>query len=122
MQSSSSHRTSRGVRTRRYTYVRTIDQPWLLYDNLNDPYQLENRIDDPDFASMRDDLEAMMRDHMASIDDRFLPKESYYKELAIALDHRGKVELFAVGMASDLVPRLISDGAELQRIGLWLLT
>ena len=38
----------RGVITERYTYVRTIDRPWLLYDNLQDPYQLENLIDNPD--------------------------------------------------------------------------
>jgi arylsulfatase A-like enzyme len=81
----------RGVRTNRYTYVRTIDRPWLLYDNRDDPYQLENRIDDPALATVRDDLEAMMRAHMDRLGDMFHPKEVYYQQLGIALDHRGKV-------------------------------
>ncbi|MHC4559247.1 MAG: sulfatase family protein, partial [Planctomycetota bacterium] len=35
-------REYRGVRTRRYTYVRDLNGPWLLYDNKMDPYQLKN--------------------------------------------------------------------------------
>jgi arylsulfatase A-like enzyme len=81
----------RGVRTDRYTYVRTIDRPWVLYDNRDDPYQLENRIDDPAFAAARDDLETMMRAHLSRLGDMFHPKEVYYQRLGIALDHRGKV-------------------------------
>ena len=46
----------RGVRTKRHTYVRTIDRPWLLYDNQEDPYQLANRIDDPALATLRQGL------------------------------------------------------------------
>ena len=36
----------RGVITDRYTYVRTIDQPFALFDNREDPYQMTNLIDD----------------------------------------------------------------------------
>ncbi len=32
----------RGVRTLRYTYVRSTRGPWLLYDNETDPYQVHN--------------------------------------------------------------------------------
>ena len=32
----------RGVRTMQYTYVRNIWGQWLLYDNVNDPYQQNN--------------------------------------------------------------------------------
>jgi arylsulfatase A-like enzyme len=81
----------RGVRTERYTYVRTIDRPWLLYDNRNDPYQKENRIDDPAFKAVRDELESIMRTEMQRLDDGFHPKETYYAMMNIALDHRGKV-------------------------------
>ena len=39
----------RGVRTKRYTYARKSDtkQPWLLFDNRKDPYQLKNLVKDP---------------------------------------------------------------------------
>jgi arylsulfatase A-like enzyme len=82
----------RGLRTTRHTYVRTIDKPWLLYDNENDPYQLENLIDDPGRRGLRESLEQQMQEHMARIGDRFLPKEEYYRIHGIEVDHRGKVK------------------------------
>jgi len=81
----------RGVRTARHTYVRTIDRPWLLYDNDDDPYQLANRIDDPALATLGQELEAMMTDHMARIGDEFLPKEVYYEKFGLEIDARGKL-------------------------------
>ena len=82
----------RGVRTDRYTYVRAIDKPWLLYDNREDPYQLRNLIDDPGCRRLAQDLEAQMRAQMHRIGDQFLPKEAYYRQFNIDLDHRGKVK------------------------------
>ncbi len=32
----------RGVRTKRYTYVKDLSGPWLLFDNRKDPFQLHN--------------------------------------------------------------------------------
>lgn len=81
----------RGVITDRYTYVRTIDGPWMLYDNREDPYQLVNLIDDAEHAETRDRLDSLMRAHMASIDDEFLTREEYYERLGIEFDDRGKV-------------------------------
>jgi arylsulfatase A-like enzyme len=81
----------RGVITDRYTYVRTIDGPWMLYDNQEDPYQLVNLIDDAEHADTRDRLDGLMRAHMASIDDEFLTREEYYERLGIEFDDRGKV-------------------------------
>jgi arylsulfatase A-like enzyme len=92
----------RGVRTSRYTYVRTIDTPWLLYDNHNDPYQMTNLIDDPGYSGVARELEEEMSAHMARIDDRFLPKEEYYRIYGLEVDHRGKVQ----GIVENLYDRL----------------
>lgn len=81
----------RGVITDHYTYVRTIDGPWMLYDNREDPYQLTNLIDDAAHAETRDHLDGLMRAHMAAIDDEFLTREEYYERLGIEFDDRGKV-------------------------------
>src|SRR4051794_23331310 len=35
-------REYRGMRTDRYTYVRDLKGPWLLFDNQTDPYQMTN--------------------------------------------------------------------------------
>ena len=82
----------RGVRTARHTYVRTIDRPWLLYDNEADPCQVRNLVDDPGCQALRAGLEAQMQALMDRIGDRFEPKEAYYRSFDIRLDHRGKVE------------------------------
>jgi len=44
----------RGVRTKRYTYVRksATKEPWLLFDNEKDPYQVKNLIDSLKHKSM----------------------------------------------------------------------
>ena len=81
----------RGVISDRYTYVRTIDGPWLLYDNLIDPYQINNLIDNNEYETLRVRLDGMMREHMAKINDEILPKEEYYKKFNLKLDHRGKL-------------------------------
>ena len=81
----------RGVITDRYTYVRTIDEPWLLYDNVEDPYQLQNLIYDETHKTTREHLEALMQAHMQSTGDEMMPREYYYERFNITFDHRGKV-------------------------------
>jgi arylsulfatase A-like enzyme len=81
----------RGVITDRYTYVHTIDGPWLLYDNLLDPYQMNNLVEIPEHEVLRARLEGLMRGHMTRIKDEILPKEEYYKMYNLELDHRGKL-------------------------------
>lgn len=43
----------RGIRTPRYTYAVYPDKPWCLFDNANDPLQLENLIDSPAHKTVR---------------------------------------------------------------------
>jgi hypothetical protein len=69
----------RGVRTDRYTYVRSIDGPWLLYDNRADPFQRRNRVDDPDHARVRSALEAELTAWRHRLDDAFLPADAYLR-------------------------------------------
>ncbi|MCZ6677715.1 MAG: sulfatase [Candidatus Poribacteria bacterium] len=75
----------RGVRTRRHTYARFQDGAgWVLYDNLADPYQRYNRIADPAYQSIRDELEAELRGWLRRIGDRFLPGLDHIRELGLA--------------------------------------
>ncbi len=51
----------RGVRTKRYTYARLLDEgPWLLFDNREDPDQCNNLVNDPAHAATRHRLEARL--------------------------------------------------------------
>jgi arylsulfatase A-like enzyme len=72
----------RGLRTERYTYVRSIKGPWLLYDNQRDPFQMHNLCGRaPQLQRQLDDaLDATLRRR----GDEFLPAEEYVKRAGVA--------------------------------------
>lgn len=67
----------RGIRTSRYTYVRKQDQAWLLYDNLEDPYQMKNLLNNPNYSKLQNDLDNTLQAKLKERGDSFLPKEQY---------------------------------------------
>jgi len=70
-------REYRGVRTRRYTYVRDIKGPWLLYDNQADPYQLKNLCNSPEYSQIQRKLEKSLFEKLKKTNDKFLPGPEY---------------------------------------------
>ena len=63
----------RGVRTTRYTYVRDLNGPWLLYDNQTDPYQTNNLANLPKHAKLQARLDALLTRKLKERHDEFLP-------------------------------------------------
>lgn len=70
-------REFRGVRTARYTYVRDLKGPWLLYDNTKDPYQLANLANQPDMAKTQRQLEGILAQKLREANDSFSPGNVY---------------------------------------------
>jgi arylsulfatase A-like enzyme len=67
----------RAARTRRYTYARTRNgEPWLLYDDLEDPHQLRNRALDSGHHDIRASLDRRLDALLDRIDDPFLAAEN----------------------------------------------
>ncbi len=64
-------REYRGLRTPRYTYVRDLDGPWLLFDNREDPYQLHNLCDVPEYAEIQQHLEERLQIRLRQTGDSF---------------------------------------------------
>jgi arylsulfatase A-like enzyme len=81
----------RGLRTEKYTYVRTLDKPWLLYDNEADPYQLNNLIDAEDCSSIRNSFDKLLSEKLEKVGDEFLPSEEYLKKWDYVTDESGTV-------------------------------
>jgi arylsulfatase A-like enzyme len=76
----------RGLRTPRYTYVRSRNgEPWILYDTEEDPYQLHNRAMDSDHRDLRERLDRDLDRFLERADDPFL--DAYDQ-----LRHVGQVE------------------------------
>jgi len=67
----------RGIRTSQYTYVRSVDGPWLMYDNEQDPYQMNNLIESGDRPELQQELDQKLQAKLKETGDAFLgPKES----------------------------------------------
>jgi hypothetical protein len=63
--------------------VRTSRGPWLLYDNLEDPFQLVNRVEDPQFSAVREDLESELRGWLDRLGDEFLEGAEYVRRAGL---------------------------------------
>ena len=84
-------REYRGLRTLRYTYTRTLDGPWLLFDNQEDPYQLENLVDKPEHAALVRELDAWLQRRLDARGDEFLPGLEYTRRWGYPVDETGTV-------------------------------
>jgi arylsulfatase A-like enzyme len=82
----------RGLRTERYTYVRSIRGPWLLYDNRTDQFQMKNLVGRREYSGVQSKLERMLEARLREVGDEFLPGDSYverarlghYREATVA--------------------------------------
>jgi hypothetical protein len=67
----------RSIRTSQYTYVRNLQGPWLLFDDRQDPWQLNNLIGNPAYASLQKQLDEELQNHLRRIGDDFQPPAYY---------------------------------------------
>ena len=81
----------RGIRTRRHTYVRNLDGPWLLYDNQEDPYQMRNLAGSADHAELQRRLEDQLLNEMALRGDALLPADHYLERFGYVVNEVGAI-------------------------------
>jgi arylsulfatase A-like enzyme len=79
-------REYRGVRTGRFTYVRSLAGPWLLYDNDADPYQLINLVGWSDYATAQSRLDDQLTAKLAAIADPFREGTYYVDQWGYTVD------------------------------------
>jgi len=84
-------REYRGVRTDRYTYVRSLDGPWLLYDNDEDPYQLENLCGMPEHEELQSNLNKILNRKLDETRDEFETAQNLLRQWGIVTDKLGTV-------------------------------
>jgi arylsulfatase A-like enzyme len=79
-------REYRGIRTDRFTYVRDLNGPWLLYDNLQDPYQMNNLCGISEYSQLQMQLDSVLKQRLNETKDEFLPAEYYIKKWGYTVD------------------------------------
>jgi arylsulfatase A-like enzyme len=82
-------REYRGVRTTRYTFVRDLSGPWLLYDNETDPFQKNNLVNKPEHAKVQTELDALLSRKLQERGDEFKPGAEYLAKWDYKVDARG---------------------------------
>ncbi len=84
-------RAYRGLRTVRHTFVHDLNGPWLLYDNVEDPFQQRNLVQDPDRALLIQSLEEQLAHRRSLLADDFLPGTEYLRHWGYEVDETGTV-------------------------------
>jgi len=79
----------RGVRTKRYTYVKDLKGPWLLFDNKMDPFQMNNLVNNPTYLKLRNEMEEKLTHLLLKTNDTFLPGMEYINKWGYVLDKTG---------------------------------
>lgn len=76
----------RAIRTKQYTYARTPNGASKLFDNLKDPYQMNNLIDKIEFAGLQQELDKKLNAELEKAGDEFKPRDYYLQKWNVVLD------------------------------------
>lgn len=79
----------RGVYTNQYSYVRTLSGPSMLFDMINDPFQMHNLAGNRDFYKIEKSLDKKLKKELKSIGDDFMPRDYYVKKWNLELNMNG---------------------------------
>ncbi len=79
----------RGIRTATHTYARRNDGPWMLYDNIADPYQMKNLVETEGPEAIPPELDRELKAWMERTGDAFGTTDDYMQliELETGLVH-----------------------------------
>ena len=65
--------------------------PWLLFDNKKDPYQIRNLIGKPKAAKIQKKLDALLTKRLKATNDAVLPGADYLKKWNYKVNQTGTV-------------------------------
>jgi arylsulfatase A-like enzyme len=84
-------REYRAIRTSRYTYVRSLQGPWMLFDDEKDPHQMNNLVGQPEHAALVRGLDHRLQAQLQRIGDDFRPGKDYLAEWGYDVAPHGSV-------------------------------
>lgn len=84
-------REYRGLATGKYTYVKDLKGPWLLFDNESDPYQMNNLVNNVAYSKLQTELDERLTKRLKANGDEFLEGMFYVKKWGYPVDNLGTV-------------------------------
>lgn len=79
----------RAIRTKQYTYAKTLDGASKLFDNTADPYQLNNLVENPTYVQLKKNLDTQLDIALQHAGDDFQPRNYYLNKWNVKLS-KGK--------------------------------
>lgn len=99
------NRQYRAIRTSRYTYVRDPSGPWLLFDDRNDPCQMNNLLGGPSGATLQEELDARLNAALKAAGDDFRPGQEYVRQFGYELAPHGSLSYAPGAKVQSPLPR-----------------
>lgn len=81
----------RAIRTSRYTFVRTNENVEYLFDDIEDPYQLNNLANTPESSDIQNQLSQKLAQQLETINDPFEQSSYYLEKWGYEVDKHGAV-------------------------------
>ncbi len=82
----------RGIYTRQYAYVETLNGQWLLYDNTKDPLQMNNLAGKNEYSGLQKKLAASLKNELKKIGDDFKPRDYYLEKWGYKVNKFGYID------------------------------
>lgn len=76
----------RAIRTKQYTYARTLEGASKFFDNKQDPYQMNNLVDQAEYADLQLKLDKKLNAALENIGDDFRERDYYLQKWNVRLD------------------------------------
>ena len=84
-------REYRGLFDEQFTYVRSLEGPWILYDNQADPQQLHNLVKAPSHAATVRELDEALTERLAAVGDDFAAGKTIIEREGYATGPNGDI-------------------------------
>jgi len=81
----------RAIRTHCHTFVKTSEDAYYLFDDVADPYQLNNLADTPEATDLQAKLEQELSQQLKKINDPFREKEYYLEKWGYKVKETGEI-------------------------------
>lgn len=81
----------RAIRTHHHTFVKTSDDAYYLFDDVADPYQLNNLAGTPEATDLQKKLEQKLTHQLENINDPFREKEYYLEKWGYKVKETGEI-------------------------------
>lgn len=82
----------RGIYTSRYSYIKALKGPWLLFDNKEDPLQMNNLANKKGYKQLQKEMEAILQRELKKVGDSFMPRQYYIDKWGYKLAKGGEID------------------------------